>query len=170
MAQLRKPFILILLAAALLIPVLYVSLASATAQASAPEQGSGTFELSREVLSVKVTDDGNVKVDMISTITFSGAITGILVVPSQIILRDDGTFKLTTHSGPFVGSILGRTGTARVKFAQVEGVGPDTDGCCYVGNVELDGVDGELENFTGRIAPFSFQPDGKTYTVSAHFH
>lgn len=141
-----------------------------TAQADKPETGSGTFELDREILSLKVTDDGNVKVDMISTITYSGAITGISVVQSQIILRDDGTFKPTAHSGTIVGSILGRTGTARLKFAQVNGIGPDEDGCCYIGNVHLDGVSGELEGFTGIIREFAFQPDGKTYTVSAHFH
>ncbi|MCH7736912.1 MAG: hypothetical protein IH872_05860 [Chloroflexi bacterium] len=141
------------------------------AQASAPEKGSGTFDIARVISGVKITDDGNIKVNFTSTITYEGDIEGVSVVQAVAILHDDGTFNLLAHSGNFIGSINGREGTAIVKFAQVSGEGPAPDGCCYVGNVQFEGTGGDLENFKGRIDKLSFQAEGgKTYLSSAHFH
>lgn len=140
------------------------------AQASAPEKGSGTFDIAREIVGVKVTDDGNVKINFTSTITFAGDIDGVAVVQAVAILRDDDTFSLLASSGTFKGSFNGREGTAIFKFAQVSGEGPAPDGCCYVGNVQLEGTGGDLENFKGRIDKLFFQPEGKTHLSSAHFH
>ena len=140
------------------------------AQANAPEKGSGAYDLTRTAPdSIKVTDDGNIVLTFISTVTFAGDVDGVLIVDAIFTIHNDGTFNLLTHSGEFIGSIHGREGTALLKIGSVNGVGPQADGCCYVGMVQLTGTGGALEEYSGKI-DLSFQPDGKTYTSDSHFH
>jgi hypothetical protein len=140
------------------------------AQAGAPEKGSGPFEFSRaDPDSIKVTDDGNIVLTFTSTVTFEGDVDGVLIVDAIFTIHNDGTFNLLTHSGEFIGSIHGREGTALLKIGSVSGVGPEGNGCCYEGMVQLTGTGGALEGYSGKI-DLSFQSDGKTYTSNSHFH
>lgn len=144
-------------------------LATPTAQASAPVQGSGDWASSRVFTSApQITDDGNTKITLIATGTFTGDIEGALVAPITIIVHDDGTFNIVGHEGTFTGSVHGRSGTAKMSVASTSGIGPNSDLCCLTGTIQIKGIGGDLKGFSSRIE-ISNQPEGKTYTSKSHF-
>ena len=140
-----------------------------TAQASSPEEGSGNFTTEREFTGFKVTDDGNIKINLTTTATFTGDVDGVVVVDAVVTLHPDGTFNLVAQEGSFTGSVNGRSGTANLQAGELNGEGPDEDLCCYLGFFQLKGTTGALENFSAKIN-LANQPEGKTYSSSAHFH
>jgi Protein of unknown function (DUF3224) len=146
-----------LLASVLLLP--------ASANASTPSSGSGSFITTGQIISVKQAD-GNTIVTASEVQTLTGVLTGTRVASGTMTFHPDGTFT-AQDTGTFTGTIDGRTGSITISGASS---GTGTTGTGHiVGDHGAGGLAGL--HLQGPFQPVITGPttaDG-TYSIEFHF-
>ena len=96
----------------LLVPLF---LLPASANASTGEHGSGSYNTTGQIISVRQVD-GNTVITATEVQTLTGALNGIRQATGVDIIPPDGTFA-AHDSGTFTGTVDGRTGTLVISGA-----------------------------------------------------
>ena len=96
----------------LLVPLF---LLPASANASTGEHGSGSYNTTGQIISVRQVD-GNTVITATEVQTLTGALNGIRQATGVDIIHPDGTFA-AHDSGTFTGTVDGRTGTLVISGA-----------------------------------------------------
>ena len=160
----------VILAGGLMMVLMMVLMMTPTSQASSP---SKTFEGSTlgdsTVVDIEQKGNGPLVVTAITkTIFVPGDITGELGGPGTLVKLSNGTFRIHT-TGIFVGTIDGRTGTAKFT-STVHGVDPNPFGfCCCTGPITLYDGTGGLEGLTAHGTFSNNLIDGNRYSFDVIF-
>ena len=137
----------------------------ASANASTPESGSGSFTGTGDIISVKQAD-GNTIVTATEVQTLTGVLAGTRMATGIEIFHPDGSF--TAHdSGTFTGTVEGRTGSITISGAS-SGTGTSGSGQ-IVGDRGTGGLAGlHLQGTFQPVITSSTTAEG-TYSVQFHF-
>jgi Protein of unknown function (DUF3224) len=137
----------------------------ASANASTPSSGSGSFTATGEVISVHQAD-GNTIVTATEVQTLTGVLTGTRLASGTMTFHPDGTF--TAHdTGIFTGTIDGRTGSITISGAS-SGTGNAGTGQIvgYQGSGGLAGL--HLQGTFQPVVTSATTAEG-TYSIQFHF-
>lgn len=157
--------------AVLLLGLMIVLLIAPTSHASNPVAKTleGAFISASTVNGVEQKGNGPLVFSLDGKAIFvPGEISGEISGPATAFKLSDGTFRIHVR-GIFVGTIDGRTGTARFVIT-VHGVDPDPIGiCCYSGPLMLYGGTGGLTGLTASGVWSNDLVDGNRYSLDVIF-
>ena len=113
---------------------------------------------------------GAVVVKFDTATTFSGKIDGVAEGhATNVVQLKGGGFTLHLQGADFVGTIDGKTGTAKVNATGHGVAHPTIAGCCFQATIQFyDGTDG-LEGLAAKGALTNDPTNGRRYSVDVHF-
>jgi len=136
----------------------------ASANASTPESGSGSFTGTGDIISVKQAD-GNTIVTATEVQSLTGVLNGVRVAEGITIFHANGTFE-AHDTGTFTGTVDGRTGTLTISGAS-SGAGNTGDGTIvgYNGTGGLAGL-----HLKGTFQPMITGPTTAEGPLEVQYH
>ena len=146
----------------LLVPLF---LLPASANASTGEHGSGSYNTTGQIISVRQVD-GNTVITATEVQTLTGALSGIRQATGVDIIHPDGTFA-AHDSGTFTGTVDGRTGTLVISGAN-SGAGTTGSGQ-FTGEHGTGGLKGLHLRGTFQVVITGPTTSDGTYSVQFRF-
>ncbi len=143
----------------LLIPLLLLP----TARASTPTAATGSFTTTALDTGLRVTDEGNLVITQVLTVTFAGDFIGALSGEDVVVIDPSTGHGTLRGTGSFSGTLTGVSGTMNLSFSGTVNFPSIT---LYV---TILGGTGGLANLHGQGTVQGILNVGGTYSIQYHF-